>query len=582
MQTISELKRNLQKDSSHLPLINVALLGDSATQLLALALQGTAIARGYRLNLFEADYNQIERQILVPDSEFHGFGAKYNIIFQSTHKLLNVYNKYKLAERENLADDRIAFVRQICAECHETILYCNYPEIDDAVFGNLANKIRRSFIFQLRKLNYELMRLAENVQNLFICDLSSVMTKCGRVSFCDSSFYVNGDMVISAEGLPHAAARIMDIICTFEGSIKKCVIIDLDNTIWGGNIGDVGIEGIQIGQGLGIGRVFAEFQQWLKKLKERGIILAICSKNEEELAKEPFLKHPDMILRLDDIAVFIANWKNKAENIHRIQSIINIGYDSMVFLDDNPVERSIVRENIPDIFIPELPDDPSDYLEYLYELNLFETTVLSNEDKQRTKMCQEEYARAKTLEKYPNESEFLSGLEMKASVKCFEKYDLPRIAELAQRSNQFNFRTIRYNEADLYNISKDCNYHTFAFTLNDKYGDYGIISFIVLKKIDNDALFIDNWVMSCRVFKRSMESFAMNQIVSYACYNGFKGIVGEFIPTSKNRIAARHYSECGFTEVENGNGNSERFYLDVKHYRKRECYIKEHSNAALY
>ena len=238
------------------------------------------------------------------------------------------------------------------------------------------------------------------------------------------------------------------------------MILDLDNTTWGGIIGDDGMENIQIGS-LGIGKAFSEFQYWIKKLKNRGIIVAVCSKNTESVAKEPFEKHPDMVLRLSDISVFIANWDNKVDNIRQIQSILNIGFDSMVFLDDNPFERNIVRENIPEICVPELPEDPANYLEYLYGLNLFETVSFSNEDSARTKLYQIEAERAKVQKKFTNEDDFLKNLEMVSVIEPFNKFNTPRMAQLSQRTNQFNLRTIRYSEADIERISKSKDYCYF-------------------------------------------------------------------------------------------------------------------------
>lgn len=575
MLTYNDLRKNLKKGSSHLPVIKSVLLGDTSTQFLAVALQGIAIERGYKLDLFEADYNQVEHQALSPDSEFHTFEAKYTIIFQSTRKLMDTYDRLTPVRRSVLAEERIEFVKQICSTRSNTIIYCNYPEMDDTVFGGFANKVRKSFLYQIRKLNYELMEMAVAIPNLFICDLAMIQSELSR-NFCfDSSLYVNGDMVLSLESLPCVAARMMDIICACQGSIKKCVIVDLDNTLWGGVIGDDGIEGIQVGHGLGNGKIFTEFQHWLKKLKERGIILAVCSKNNEEMAKEPFLKHPEMVLRLDDIAVFSANWENKVDNIRRIQSILNIGFDSMVFLDDSPVERAIVRKNIQGITVPELPEDPADNLRYLYSLNLFETISFLEENAERTKLYQEEYVRTQAMAKFNNEIEFLNSLEMKATVKSFEPFDFPRIAELSQRSNQFNLRTVRYTEADVLRLSRDENYKTFTFQLKDKYGDYGLICFVVLKKLDNNTLFIENWIMSCRVFKRGIEHFVMNSITSYANEHGYNCIIGEYLPTEKNKIVAEHYGRFGFIESEKSENSTAQYFLQMKHTVEFNCQIEK-------
>lgn len=572
MITFNELKRNLKIDKKELPIIKIALLGDTATQFLAMALKGMAVERGYVIDLFEADYNQVERQVMDPTSDLHQFGADYVIVFQSTHKLLEKFNNIKNEERRNLTADRLTFIGGICQSISSKIIYYNYPEIDDVVFGNLANQIEDSFIYQTRKLNYELMKLAEKYSGLYICDLASIQNKIGRDTLFDASIYTNSEMILSIDALPTIASRTMDLICAHKGNFKKCLILDLDNTLWGGVIGDDGIENIQIGHELGIGKAFTEFQEWIKKLKERGIILAICSKNTESVAKEPFEKHPEMVLHLDDIALFVANWENKADNIRKIQSILNIGFDSMVFLDDNPFERNMVRENVEGVLVPELPEDPADYLEFLYGLNLFETVSYSSWDKDRTKQYQIESQRIMTLKNFTDEADFLKSLNMISVVEDFNKFNTPRVAQLSQRSNQFNLRTVRYTEVDIERLSINENFHCFSFTLEDKFGDNGLICVIILNTKDRDTLFVDTWFMSCRVLKRGMENFTLNTIMDYVQKKGFKKVIGEYLPTSKNAMVADHYQKLGFNSI---NNSENQFVIDISNYTTKECYINK-------
>jgi FkbH-like protein len=302
-------------------------------------------------------------------------------------------------------------------------------------------------------------------------------------------------------------------------------------------------------------------------LKNRGIILAVCSKNTESIAKEPFEKHPDMVLHLDDIAVFVANWENKADNIRHIQQILNIGFDSMVFLDDNPFERNIVRENIPTICVPELPEDPAEYLEYLYSLNLFETVSYSGADAQRTKQYQEESQRSLVQQSFTNEEDFLKSLEMVSLVEPFNTFNTPRVAQLSQRSNQFNLRTIRYTEADIARLAQDPDTSTFAFSLKDKFGDNGMIAVIVLKKVSSSMLFIDTWFMSCRVLKRGMENFTLNTLVDFAKENGFRYLKGEYLATEKNGMVRDHYRHLGFKP------EGDYWLLDTNNYENKITYI---------
>ena len=391
----------------------------------------------------------------------------------------------------------------------------------------------------------------------------------------DSTVYVSTEMILSIDALPYVASRTLDIIASIEGKFKKCLILDLDNTVWGGVVGDDGWENIQVGHGLGIGKAFSEFQQWVKKLKNRGIIVCVCSKNDEDKAKEPFEKNPEMVLKLDDISVFVANWENKADNIRTIQSILNIGFDSMVFLDDNPFERNMVRENVPGVTVPELPEDPGEYLEYLYTQNLFETASYSSADKDRTKQYQVEAQRVANAKKFTNEDDFLKSLEMVSEVSGFTSFNTPRVAQLSQRSNQFNLRTVRYTEDQITAIENDPKQKGFAFTLEDKFGDNGLIAVVILRELETseatETLFIDTWFMSCRVLKRGMENFTLNTIVEYAKANGYKKIIGEYLPTPKNGMVAEHYTGLGFTKLEDT--ETAQWELNVEKYQNRECYI---------
>lgn len=571
------LKYNLKRDLSGFPALKVALVGDTATQFLATAIRGMGVERGYGIDLFEAEYNQVERQFLDPTSELYGFGAEFVVLFQSTHKLCERHALLSVGEQERLADERLGFVSSVCRNpmlAGKKIICFNYPEIEDTVFGSYANKVSSSFTSLVRKLNYGLMNLARKYPDLFICDLAGLQNKFGRDFMFAPNIYMSTEMVLSVDCLPYVASRVMDIVCAIKGQFKKCLILDLDNTLWGGVVGDDGLEGIQLGHGLGIGKAFTEFQMWVKKLKQRGIIICVASKNEEKTAKEPFEKHPDMILKLDDIAVFQANWETKVDNIRTIQQILNIGFDSMVFLDDNPFERNMVRENIKGITVPELPDDPGEYLEYLYSLNLFETASFSAADKDRTRQYQVEAQRVSLSKTFTNEADFLKSLGMVSKVTGFDAFNTPRVAQLSQRSNQFNLRTVRYTEADIKAIEADKeHYATFAFTLEDKFGDNGLICVVILEKRDADTLFVDTWFMSCRVLKRGMEDFTLNTLVAYARENGYKRIIGEYLPTLKNKMVEDHYPHLGFKRIEGA--SSAQFELEVADYTNKECYINK-------
>ena len=572
MKTLRELKK-FAKAELDVPKMKVALLGDTATQLLVTAIKGEAVDRGINLDLYEGEYSQVERQLMDPTSELYEFDADIIIVFQSTHKLGEYHSGLPMENQALLAEERLSFIVSLCENpsfANKKLIYFNYPEIEDTVFGSYANKVESSFSYQVRKLNFELMNLARQYPNLFICDIAGLQNLFGRQFMFAPNVYMTTEMVLSVNALPYVASRVVDIIAAIKGQFKKCLILDLDNTVWGGVIGDDGLEGIEVGHGLGIGKAFTEFQMWIKKLKQRGIIICVASKNNEDTAKEPFEKHPDMILKLDDIAVFQANWETKVDNIRTIQGILNIGFDSMVFLDDNPFERNMVRENIPGITVPELPEDPAMYLEYLYSLNLFETASYSNADKDRTKQYQVEAKRVSLSKTFTNEADFLKSLNMTSTVSGFTKFNTPRVAQLSQRSNQFNLRTIRYTEADIESMAQNPDVIDLSFTLEDKFGDNGLIAVIIMKKQDKETLFVDTWFMSCRVLKRGMENFTLNTMVEYAKAKGYKRIVGEYIPTPKNKMVEMHYPNLGFSKIESA---SNQYLLDLTSYIPKECYI---------
>ena len=558
--------------------IRMALVGDTATQFLASAIRGMGVERGYNIALFEAEYNQVERQFMDLSSDLYQFDADFLVVFQSTHKLGEHHSALSQEQQAMLAEERLEFIIGICNNpfwASKKVVYFNYPEIEDTVFGSYANKVVSSFTYQVRKLNYELMCLSQKFPNLFICDIAALQNKLGRDHMFAANIYTSTEMVLNIDALPYVASRVMDIVCAIKGQFKKCLILDLDNTVWGGVIGDDGLEGIQLGHGLGIGKAFTEFQMWVKKLKQRGIIICVASKNNEETAKEPFEKHPDMVLKLDDIAVFQANWETKVDNIRTIQQILNIGFDSMVFLDDNPFERNIVRENIPAITVPELPEDPAEYLEYLYSLNLFETASYSNLDKDRTKQYQVEAQRVSSSKTFTNEADFLKSLNMVSVVSGFTKFNTPRVAQLSQRSNQFNLRTVRYTEADIEALANDTSVIDLSFTLEDKFGDNGLIAVVIMKPQDKETLFVDTWFMSCRVLKRGMENFTLNTMVEKAKAAGYKKIIGEYLPTLKNKMVEQHYPSLGFVKVDGV--RTAQYMLDVETYESRECYIDNRS-----
>ena len=562
--TFLNLKKNAKLNMENLKKYKIAILGDCSTQHLATALKGYGYKEGYNFDIFDSDYNKIDSQIMDDSSELYSHLPDTVLIYMSAEKLYENFCNTNLEERKNFAENTIAKINYYWSSINQkiktNIFQFNFLEIDDRAFGNYGNKIENSFIYQLRKLNFKLMELSENFKNVFLIDISTIQNLYGREKVHDDKLYYIAKMPLSTTILPEVSKQVVDVIKANNGQFKKCVILDLDNTLWGGVIGDDGLKSIQIGE-LGLGHAFSEFQMWLKELKLRGILLAVCSKNNENIAKEPFEKHPEMVLRLDDFSIFVANWEDKASNIKYIQQTLNIGMDSMVFIDDNPFERNLVKGMIPEITVPDLPEDPAEYLSYLKSLNLFETASYSENDKDRTKQYQAQAQRVSLQSNFENFDEYLKSLEMKATVSPFQEFDYPRISQLTQRSNQFNLRTIRYTEAEIEQIANDENYLTLSFSLKDKFGDYGLISIVIMEKKDEKTLFITNWLMSCRVLKRGMEEFIVNKIIETATENGFEKVIGEYIKTQKNAMVENIYEKLGFENLGNG-----KFEVDINKF----------------
>lgn len=542
MASLTKIKKKAKEiDVSNLRPIRVAILGNHATQFFKDGVKYNLIIKGFNPEIFESDYNQIDITLLDVNSGLFKLKPSFVIILESTLSLQKEFQSISVNSDRTIFYEkkyeqiynRVAIVKQTLPETK--ILIYSYETILDNVFGNFYSKVNESFSYQLTELNYRMFLLAKEQKAVYLLDINAYLPSQNQHR--DWSLFINADLHYSLDTYVKLAYSASQTIISSTGKIKKCLVLDLDNTTWGGIIGDDGINGIQIGSD-GIGKAFQALQKWAKELKNRGIILAVCSKNEESIAKTPFEEHPEMVLRLSDIAVFIANWKNKADNIRHIKEVLNIGYDSMVFLDDNPMERNIVKENLPDVTVPELPSDPALYLPYLNELNLFETTSYSKGDKDRTKQYQQEAKRKKTITSYTNMDDYLASLKMEAEVGPFLDSDIPRIAQLTQRSNQFNLRTIRYSEPDIEKFRKSEKYLTYSVKLQDKFGSYGLISVIILEKKELGTYFMDTWLMSCRVLKRGVENMVMNQICKDLKRLETVTIKGEYIKTPKNDLVA--------------------------------------------
>ena len=571
------VREHKRLDTTGLPSLKVAILADFASQKYAEVLRVLFAKNRIDAVLYQAEYDTVELEAFNPGSGLYAFGPDVVLILPSTNAL-----RYKYFQEE---DGRLDFAERTAARFADvwraigertkaTIIQGNYAMPYERQFGNFDWKVPSSFYVQAHRLNAALADRAAS-SSVLVNDIESIASHVGRQTWCDEKLWTMAKALCSLEHLPRVAQNTVDIVLSTRGRGVKCLVLDLDNTLWGGIIGDDGMDGIAIGP-FGDGEPFYRLQLFLREMKRRGLVLCVASKNNHDTAMAVFREHPEMVLREDDIAVFMANWEPKVDNIKAIQDVLNIGLDSMVFLDDNPFERNMVRQYLPDVLVPELPEDPSDYVRAIADLNLFETSAFTAEDNQRTALYQEESKR-KILEKqFTNVDDYLGSLEMKITIAPFDTFHLPRVAQLIQRSNQFNLTTRRYGLPEceaLMNAGPGTI--PLYVRLTDKFGDYGLISVVVLV-INGAEARIPMWLMSCRVLVRGVEEHVMNHVIALAKNSGAKRIVGEFIPSAKNTMVKEFYAKFGFARAPEPTAEGViEWTLDTDAYEHKKTLITE-------
>jgi FkbH-like protein len=350
--------------------------------------------------------------------------------------------------------------------------------------------------------------------------------------------------------MPIYAEHVARLLAALRGKSRKCLILDLDNTVWGGVIGDDGLQGIAIAQGDASGEAHLAVQKLALQLRQRGIVLAVSSKNTDEIARKPFREHPEMLLKEDHLAVFQANWNDKATNIKAIAQELSLGLDAMVFLDDNPVERGLVREMLPQVAVPEVPDDPAQFARTLAAAGYFEALAFSAEDRTRAEMYQTNARRVELQKQAGDLDAYLASLDMEIDFAPFDGIGRARISQLINKSNQFNLTTRRYSEAEVAAAEEDPNVFTLQVRLIDSFGDNGMISVIICRTAEPGVWAIDTWLMSCRVLGRKVEQMVLREIIARACEAGIETLIGTYSPTEKNDLVREHYQKLGFTKMD--------------------------------
>jgi FkbH-like protein len=530
--------------------VRIALLASNTLDQFADLLRFWLALEGFAAQIWIAPFDTARALVLDKESELYRFQPDIVWLF-NTYR--DVRTEVALGDAGGVAAalaaavaGRVGLWTALRANCSAAILENNADIPAHDVLGNFAGQVTWSRRNILRRFNLELAAAAP--AGVTIIDFEHLSSAHGKRSWVDSRYWYHSKHVMSFDAQGAVAFAGARTIGALKGLARKCVVLDLDNTLWGGVIGDDGIEGIRLGVGAD-GEAYIDIQLWARSLKERGIILAVCSKNEHDIAKEVFERHPDMQLKLDDIAIFRANWDNKADNIRYIAETLSIGLDSLVFIDDNPVERNLVRHNLPMVAVPELPPDPAQYLAAIEAELFFETVSFSAEDLERARFYRQNADRAAQQATCTDQGEYLTWLSQVAQAGDLDRVNLARMAQLVNKSNQFNLTTIRYSESDLLRLAAAPDSRVRYYRLADRYGDNGLISVVVLKKTHARVLDVELWVMSCRVLARTMEEFIFNDIVAIARALDCDGVLGRFRPTPKNKLVAGLYARLGLTKV---------------------------------
>ena len=438
------------------------------------------------------------------------------------------------------------------------------------VMGNYEATAPGGKVRFVRRLNEKLAAFVENTPNLYLNDLAYLQAVHGMDAFSDQTTWYAYKYCCSLEMLPYLSQSVAAIMKSCFGRNKKALALDLDNTLWGGIIGDDGPQGIQIGNETPTGMAYAEFQRYIKELGQTGVLLNVDSKNELSIAKEGFAR-PESVLKEEDFICFKANWEPKSENLAAMAKEINLLPESFVFLDDNPAEREIVRQQLPSVAVPEL-GAPEEFLQTLDRNYFFEVTTLSDDDRHRAQMYKENYQRTAAQEQFGNYQEYLESLKMTGRFLPFDLEHSPRITQLINKTNQFNLTTRRYTAAQVEELVGNPQYITLYGQLSDRFGDNGIVSAII-GRIEGETLDIELWIMSCRTFKREMEYAMFDQLVEQCRTKGIMTMVGHYFPTPKNLLVKDFYGTIGFKEISCDDQGNRLFQYEISPDWKPLCQV---------
>ena len=554
----------------------IAVLGGSTTSNIIQTLDIFLLNQGIKAQFYESEYGKYYEDAMFPNPELEAFHPDL-VYIHTTNRNITAFPM--------LSDSEETVIRQIEEEVNKfegmwdhisetygcPIIQNNFEMPLFRLLGNKDAYDIHGAVYYLSQINAKFYKYAQKHNDFFICDINYISADFGLKEWSDPFYWHMYKYAMNVSAIPLLSFNVANIIKSIFGKNKKGIVLDLDNTLWGGVIGDDGVDNIKIGPETSAGQVYSEFQSYIKAHKQMGIMLNVDSKNDEANALAG-LQHPDSILKPDDFIVIKANWYPKDKNFQEIATELNLLPESLVFVDDNPAERHIVAEQIPGVNCPEIGESHQ-YIVNIDRNGFFEATYFSEDDLKRNEMYQENAKRVKAQAAFSDYGEYLDSLEMKAVIKPFEPIYMSRIAQLTNKSNQFNLTTKRYTQGDIENVASDDGYLTLYGKLEDRFGDNGVVALCIGHVIDK-ICHIDLWLMSCRVLKRDMECAMMDSFVKRCKRLGLSEIRGYYYPTSKNGMVKNFYGEMGFGQVSENEGGS-IWNLDISgSYENKNKHIK--------
>lgn len=573
---LTKLRKKIPLPGPSTEPVKIALLGTGTTDLMHPAITLLLEAAGVACELHPTEYNTYAREILDPNSGTNQFRPDVAVIVNSPAMLPTTPAPHASGDEVKAAVDELSkYWLDLAAKLHATndcdVVLDNYHPIAARPLGNLGAKHGWDTNNFLTRTNLAIAECAPAY--VHVHDVATLAARDGVSKWHDERYWYTAKLPVSLACMVAYVRSMTSIVASLRGRSAKCLVLDLDNTMWGGVVGDDGVAGIKIGQGDAIGEAHLAFQRYVKQLEQRGVMLAVCSKNEEANALAPFEERPEMVIKRGDILSFKANWIPKPENIAAIAQELNIGLDALVFVDDNPAEREHVRQRLPQVRVVELTDDPADYVRLLDETGWFEITKISSEDKARTDQYKANAERAQLQESALDYDAYLASLEQVGVVKPYEDLHLDRISQLINKSNQFNLTTRRQSRSAVEAEMNDENRLTAYVRLKDRFGDNGLIS-VFSSLQEGDTLRIDQWLMSCRVFARGVEQLLFNTVVERAAARGVTTIFGTYIPTAKNGLVKDLFERLGFEAHDDGEDGTTHWRLSVADFKPFDVKIE--------